>query len=194
MAEQVVKNIQWSLLIRAVFLMLCLSSCAMAQENLKVADSAKIIPKHNPGKALLMSAILPGAGQVYNRKYWKVPIIYAGFAACGYFINFNNSRYQQYRKAYILRADGDTTTTDKYVNLYSEANLLELKTYYRRNRDLTIIITTAVYVLNLLDAYVDAHLFNFNVNDNLSLQALPDFGLDHMAKPTAGIRLNFTFR
>jgi hypothetical protein len=148
---------------------------------------------HSPNKALLLSAVLPGAGQFYNKKYWKIPVLYAGFAACGYFIKFNDIRYQKYRKAYIQRVDGDSLTIDPYVNLYTDANLLDLKNYYRRNRDLTIIITVAVYVINLLDAYVDAHLFNFNVNDNLSLRVAPDLQMNEQYKSYAGlqVRLNF---
>lgn len=175
---------------------LVLSFCnsALAQSEASVKDTLSLIDDHSPGKALMMSAILPGAGQIYNKKYWKVPIVYAGFAACAYFINFNNTSFQKYRKAYIQRADGDSSTIDPYINVYTESNLLDLKTYYRRNRDLTIIITVAVYVLNLLDAYVDAHLFNFNVNDNLSLQVMPDYYRTNFNKPTAGIKVNLTFR
>ena len=144
--------------------------------------------------AVLMSTVLPGAGQVYNKKYWKVPILYAGFAACGYFIHFNNGNYRKYRKAYLKRADGDSTTVDEFTGIYSESNLLDLKDYYRRNRDLTIIITAAVYVMNLLDAYVDAHLFNFNVNDNLSLRVMPDLRMGTNGMATTGFHLNLTFR
>jgi hypothetical protein len=156
------------------------------------ADTINVPDDHSPTRALLMSAVLPSAGQAYNKKYWKMPVLYAGFTACGYFIYLNNSRYQTYRHAYILRADGDSTTIDKYTNVYSENNLLELKDYYRRNRDLTIIITVGVYVLNILDAYVDAHLFYFDVNDNLSLRVTPDWRLDERRNNYAGLKLNFS--
>jgi len=172
--------------------MLLLSCRLHAQEIEKLpVDTINVPDDHPPNKAMMMSAILPGAGQIYNERYWKLPILYGGLTACGYFIHFNNKRYQTFRHAYILRADGDSTTVDEFTTLYTEDNLLDLKNYYRRNRDLTIIITVAVYVLNVLDAYVDAHLFYFNVNDNLSLRVTPDFRFDQQMRNYTGIQLNF---
>ena len=173
------------------------NSALKAQIESVPADTIQVGDDHSPGKALLMSAVIPGAGQIYNRKYWKVPILYGGFAACAYFINFNNKRYVTYRKAYLLRADGDSTTVDKFATLYTESNLLDLKNYYRRNRDLTIIITAAVYVLNLLDSYVDAHLFHFNVNDDLSMKIMPEYyhpGAFQQQEHYAGLKINLSFR
>ena len=181
---------RWSLLI----LILVPGKGLQAQVTSIPSDTVIAVEEHAPNKALLMSAIIPGAGQIYNKKYWKPPIIYGGFAACAYFIVTNNTRYQRYRKAYIQRADGDSTTIDAYVNLYTENNLIDLKNYYRRNRDLTIIITAAVYVLNLLDAYVDAHLFSFNVSDNLSLRVMPDYRIDSRDGNFTGLQLNLSFR
>jgi|GEM_PF-762821 len=157
-------------------------------------DTIHVPDDHSPSRALLMSAVLPGAGQIYNKKYWKLPILYGGFTACGYFIYFNNSRYQKYHKALIKRVDGDSTTVDEFTGVYTDDNLIDLKNYYRRNRDLTIIITSAVYVLNLLDAYVDAHLFYFNVNDDLSMHILPEYRVDNQFKSFAGMQITLTLR
>ena len=110
-----------------------------------------------------MSALFPGLGQAYNKKYWKMPVIYAGFGGLGYAIGTTHTKYIIYRDAYIKRVDGDSTTIDDF-QLYSSDNLFTLQDYYRRNRDLFIIGTAALYVLNIIDASVDAHLFSFNVS------------------------------
>ena len=141
------------------------------------ADSSRIILKkpakyHSPKKAAAFSAIIPGAGQIYNKKWWKLPIIYAGTAGLVYSFQFNNSRYVKYLDAYKTRIDDDPSTTDGY-SLYSDEQLETLFKYYHRNRDLTIIGGALLYVLNIVDAAVDAHLFTFNVSDDLSLNIHP---------------------
>ncbi len=129
--------------------------------------------RHSPHKAAVMSAILPGAGQAYNKKYWKIPVIYAGFAGLAYAISFNQKEYRNYRNAYDQRLDNDPATVDNYVGTYSDADLGTLKDFYRRNRDLSIIGTGVLYLLNIIDASVDAHLYDFNVNDDLSIKLAP---------------------
>lgn len=139
----------------------------------KVEVPADTIKKHSPKKATIYSAILPGLGQIYNRKWWKVPILYAGFAGVGYAIGFNQKYYLDFRQALKDRIDDDPNTIDPYVNKYSAANLDELQQYYRKNRDLSYIILGAVYVLNIIDANVDAHLFDFDVSNDLSMNIKP---------------------
>lgn len=130
---------------------------------------AQMIEKiHSPRKASIMSAILPGFGQYYNRKYWKIPIVYVSIGTAYYIAKWNQSEYQNFRKAYEYRTDNIEETIDKYENQYSESNLNTIKNYHRKNRDLAYIITVGLYALNIIDASVDAHLFNFNVNDDLS--------------------------
>ncbi|MBL7924019.1 MAG: hypothetical protein JNL88_07465 [Bacteroidia bacterium] len=145
---------------------------AAAQKSLTVPDtsSGKV---HSVKKATLLSTFLPGAGQVYNRKIWKVPVIYAAFAGMGYLIKFNHDNYKKFDKALLLRYDEDPGTVDEYANIYTEDNLKSLSDFYRRNRDLSYIGFTVIYVLNIIDAHVDAHLFNFSVDDNISLQWSP---------------------
>jgi hypothetical protein len=136
-----------------------------------------------PAKAALLSAALPGLGQVYNKSYWKLPIIYATGAVLGYFLIDNNTKYQDYRKALILRVDNDSTTIDKFVDdpilgayrgQIAVDNLRLRRDYYRRNRDLTILLSIAAYGLNIAEAYVHAHLKEFDVSEDLSLQIQPN--------------------
>lgn len=131
-------------------------------------------PPHSVSKATWLSAALPGAGQFYNEKYWKIPIVYAGLGAVTYFAVENNRQYQKFLSAFLTRVDGDSTTVDEFINIYPEASqLIELQDLYRRWRDLSIIIGVAVYALNILDAHVDAHLYDYNVNQDLSLRLEP---------------------
>ncbi len=131
------------------------------------------VKRHSVGRAVWMSAVLPGLGQVYNRKWWKVPIIYAGFAGLGYAIGFNADKFNTYSSAYRLRVDGDTNTIDEFADTYSESNLVTLKDFYKRTLDLSIIFTAVLYALNIIDAAVDAHLFEFDVSDDLTMRVDP---------------------
>ena len=128
---------------------------------------------HYPKKAALFSAIIPGSGQIYNKKYWKVPIIYAGFAGLAYSFQFNQTRYVRYRDALKFRLDDDASTVDPYVNIYDDDTLTRLYQYYHHYRDLTVIGGAVLYLLNVVDAAVDAHLFTFNMSDDLSLSIHP---------------------
>jgi len=162
----------------------------------KAQSPVDTLPKvHSIKRATNLSTFLPGAGQVYNHKAWKVPIIYAGFGITGYLIHFNNVNYKKYNSALIYRLDGDSTTNDSYSQ-YSEANLRTLSDYYHRNRDFSIIITGIIYVLNIIDAHVDAHLFTFNVDDNLSLEVMPTLlndSFNNHASNVPGINFNLKF-
>lgn len=137
-----------------------------------------------------MSATVPGLGQVYNKKYWKVPIIYAGVAVFGYFINDNWKEYQHFRSAYITRVDTISNTYDQYDisnpafsggAAYSDANLFALQEQYRKWFELSVIGATIIYVLNIVDASVDGHLFTFDVSDDLSMRILPEIRPSRMA-------------
>ncbi len=141
--------------------------------QLDSSKSAKV-QSHSPRKATLYSTMLPGLGQAYNKKYWKIPIVYAGFGAMTYFFTSNNSRYNKFKKALILRSDGDESTVDEYAKQYpNQQSLIDYKDYYRRNRDLSVIGFALFYVLNIVDANVDANLFYFDVSDDLSFQVSP---------------------
>ncbi len=160
-----------------------------AQEAALHDTSARSENVHSPSTATIMSALLPGLGQAYNKKYWKIPIIYGGFGGLALAINFNNVRYNRYRIALKDRIDGDPTTIDPYVAIYTDENLVTLKNFYRRNRDLTFIFTGALYALNILDAHIDAHLYYFDVSDDLSLRIGP--ALQDQFTPALALTLKF---
>lgn len=130
----------------------------------------------SPGRAAMLSATLPGLGQIYNERYWKVPIIYAGFGTLVYFIDFNNSNYRQWREAWIARVDGNPNTVDDFP-LYSDGELERAMNFYRRNLEITYMLTAALYLLNILDASVDAHLMTFDVGEDITM------GLEPMSFP-----------
>ena len=167
----------------------------VANDSSKTTVTIKKGVHHSPKKAALLSAILPGAGQVYNKKYWKVPIIYAGAAGLAYSFQFNQSRYIKYRDAYKYRIDSDASTVDNYVGIYSDDNLNTLQKYYHRYRDLTVIGFVALYALNIIDASVDAHLFTFDVSDNLTMKVEPTLiNTVGMNNYSGGINFSMSFR
>jgi hypothetical protein len=134
-----------------------------------------------------MSMALPGLGQVYNKKYWKVPIVYAGIGTSLYFGISNNKSYKDFKSAYITRIDGGTEDAE-FVNI-SDANLLSTIDFHKRNRDLSFIVAGLFYVLNIVDASVDAHLFTFPKNDNLSFTIQPSLQYTQNFELTKGISL-----
>ncbi len=125
--------------------------------------------RHAPRKAALFSAVVPGAGQIYNRRYWKAPIVWAGLGTCVWFIQDNNREYQRYRTAYLALVDDDPATTDEFNGQYSPDQVREVMNTYRQWRDLSYLITGLVYMLNVVDASVDAHFVRFDVSPDLSL-------------------------
>ena len=154
---------------------------------------------HSPRKAALLSALLPGAGQFYNKKYWKMPLIYGAGAAGGYLIHTNYSDYSKFRRAYIYRNDNDPATVDDFPQLDGE----QLKVYrdsYRRNMELSVILTTAVYLLQVLDATVDGHLYDFRVSKEMVVQAYPGlwyrpscYGTLNMPVATLSLKLSIPY-
>ncbi len=163
--------------------------------------------EHSPKAAGIASAIIPGLGQAYNKKYWKIPIIYAGLATAGYFIYYNYTIYTNFQEAYRLRGDGDTatnlssfdvwyiTSTETiYLDGYESSQLSELSNIYRRNGDLSVIIAAGIYALNIIDAVVDAHLFEFDVSDDLSLNIQPFYNPAFRNPAKGGLTMTFTMK
>lgn len=152
----------------------------------------KLAFKPNPTKAVLL-ALVPGMGQIYNRKYWKLPIVYGAFMGCFYAVTWNNRQYQDYSEAYkdiMYDADPKNNVAEEnwhksWQNMTSrnpadlirdvnfQSTLKNRKDYYRRYRDLSIIITAGVYALSIVDAYVDAQLFDFDITPDLSMRLEP---------------------
>lgn len=198
--------------------LIALSAELRAQDTLdaSVADTARISSEktfrlfpeeHSPKAAGIASAILPGLGQAYNKKYWKIPIIYAGLATTGYFIYYNYTIYTNFQKAYELRGDGDTSTNlhsfnvwyitstqTIYLDGYESSELSDLSNIYRRDMDLSILIAAGIYALNIIDAVVDAHLFYFDVSDNLSLNMKPFYTPGITGPSKGGLTLTLTMR
>ena len=139
----------------------------------------------DPSRAIWLSALLPGLGQIYNRRYWKIPIVIGGFMGLGYATSWNNNQLQDYTQAYRDLTDSDPAT-NSYMNFFPpntsesdfdknwlEATMKSRKDYYRRNRDLCIICLVGLYLLCMVDAYVDASLAHFDISDDLSLDLQP---------------------
>lgn len=158
-------------------------------------------------KATTLAMICPGAGQIYNKSYWRVPIVVGGFATTIYCIDWNNRGYQRFKKAYRLKADYDANpglypngSQDEFGGRYNTTFLKNLRNSYRRNRDLCIILTAGLYVLQIVDAHVDAHLRDYDISKDLSVSLTPAFGYSYnrMAPysgggTTVGMNLNLTF-
>lgn len=143
-----------------------------------------------PSKAAYYSAILPGLGQIYNKSYWKVPIVYASMGAGIYYYSWNNKKYHEYRDAYKDRLAG-RPVTGELANL-DEDRLIRAQKFHQKNRDLSMLITVGLYILNIVEANVNAHLMQFNVNENLSLRPkLQQNEIDN--KHNMGLSLSFQF-
>lgn len=195
----------------SLFLLLCYGT--FGQNVNIIVDSTKVVevePQqeivHSPKKATIYSAVLPGLGQAYNKQYWKIPLIYAGFGTFGYFIGWNNDYYKKMKLAYSDLNDDDETTTS-YLNLngseyydftdetdvenFNDA-LTNARDYYRRNRDLLIICTALFYGINIVDAAVDANFFDFDMSEDLSFNWQPSMQYCN-EQPVYGFSCSFTF-
>ncbi len=157
----------------------------------KVIDSLSL--QHSPRKATIYSALLPGLGQVYNKKYWKVPVLYGGFALTGFFIHYNNQRFHKYNDELIARKNNDTASLNPALVRLDDDAIKSASDDFRRYRDLNVIITALIYVLNIVDAHVDAHLFYFNVDDNLTLRVTPQLQRlqNEAIVPNLSLKFNF---
>ena len=142
-----------------------------------------------PAKAAFYSAVLPGLGQAYNKKYWKIPLVYGAIGASLYVYSFNNTKYHDYRDAYKKRLAGEPETEFAFLD---DDRLIRAQRFHQRNRDLSLLVAVAFYVLNIVDANIDAHLKQFNVNENLSVK--PDmYPSDINQKPNVGLTFNYRF-
>lgn len=164
---------------------------------------------HSPHKASFYAAILPGLGQIYNKKYWKLPLVYGGIAGVGYAIHFNSTHYKNYSRAYrdfVIR-DPNNTSFLKYVppgvpieDIYGKHSawfqnaLKNRKNYFRRYRDMSYIGMGLLYAAQIIDAAVDAHFFNFDVSDDLSLNLKPTLLHSDYGYNSLGMSLSLNFK
>ena len=195
-----------------------------AQDTTRVAgqDSAAVVLSHRDSvrlywkpdamRAVWMGAIIPGYGQIYNRSYWKLPIVYGAFFGCAYAITWTNGMYSDYKTAYrdiLTDRDNGTRSEDpdkSYIAILPDGytisrvggfdtwttTLSNQQNRYRRYRDLSIVAAVAVYALSLIDAYVDAQLFDYDISDDLSLQLDPTLNHDPFGT-SAELHLAFNF-
>ena len=182
-----------------------------------MSEDSILLQYHSPTRASLYSAIFPGLGQIYNKKYWKLPIIYAGFGALGYSVIFNQTNYFKYKNAYLDFTD-DISETQSYLDVISanldpadfdpvlhpdtydpqqeewfDERLKKNMDYYRRNRDLCYIGLVGMYLINIIDATVDAHLFDYDIGEDLSMKIEPRLMYTGRNINTLGLQISVAF-
>ncbi len=183
-----------------VSLLCAYTSFGQSAESFIKADS--IIPYQKskpydplrPAKAGFYSAILPGLGQAYNKRYWKVPIVYGALATSLYFYSINYNDYKRYRKAYKVRSAGyqDEFTLDDGSVLISDEGLINAQKTLKQNQEMSLLVFTGLYLLQIIEASVDAHLLQFNVDDNISVNS-QFYNEPTTQKTYVGLSLNYKF-
>jgi len=182
-----------------IFILLFLNTTFSVAQKRELKIETKNIVKSDinplsPAKAAFYSAILPGLGQAYNKKYWKIPLVYGTLGAGVYFIMDNNKKHHQYRDEYKKRLanGGAIDTSDPTYGKLSTESVIRGQKFYQKNRDLSVLITAGLYILNIVEANVDAHLLQFNVNDDLSLK--PDLHTNpYTFNQNVGFTLTYQF-
>ncbi|MFY0631513.1 MAG: hypothetical protein JXR05_14105 [Flavobacteriaceae bacterium] len=169
-------------------------------DNVNSIRVSKVIPNSiynplSPAKAAFYSAIFPGGGQIYNKKYWKAPIVWAAMGTSIYLYLDNNREYKRYRTAFKQREAGlqDEFTLDNGSELISRNGLISAQKTLRGNRDLSILSTVLIYVLQIVEASVNAHLLQFDTGDNLSVKPIMIPDPIRIEAPTVGLRLKYSF-
>ncbi len=184
-----------------VLFVLFFSSLVWGQDSTKVkSKETSIVPKNSynplsPSKAAFYSAVFPGMGQIYNKKYWKAPIVWAALGTSTYFYLDNNSQYKRYRRAFRQREAGlqDEFTLDDGTVLISRNGLISAQRTLRNNRDLSLLSTVLIYVLQIVEASVNAHLLQFDTSDNLSVKPVVVPDPLRIEAPVVGLRLKYSF-
>ncbi|NJY62310.1 hypothetical protein HC174_06015 [Salinimicrobium sp. CDJ15-81-2] len=184
--------------------LLLLFTLQLAAQEDTLAVAAKVVVEEpnykpydplSPARAAFYSAVLPGLGQAYNGKYWKIPIVYTALGVGVYFYHENDRQYDRYRAAYKSRIAGKTNdefSTEDGRPIVSTNALIEAQRFYQRNKEISVLVTVGLYALNIIDANVDAHLQQFNVSEDLSLKPTLDY--DRFSGTTGyGLTLNYNF-
>ncbi|MCA0132263.1 DUF5683 domain-containing protein [Winogradskyella alexanderae] len=166
----------------------------IVQINQSVIEKKPIDPLR-PSKAAFYSAVLPGLGQAYNKRYWKIPIVWGAIGTGVYFYIRNDNQFDRFRDAYKRRLAGFTDDEfygDGLTPQISDDGLIRAQQQFRRNKEVALLVTIGLYALNIIDANVDAHLLQFNVDENLSLR--PHYKFNQLENTTdLGLTLNFNF-
>jgi hypothetical protein len=145
------------------------------QEPIVFKDSARLAIEKMPRTAVWRSALVPGLGQIYNKRWWKVPFIYAGFVGVGLALDFNQRYYKEFLGEVQYRSAHDGAPLNPLYAGYSFEGMVQVKDAYRRNRDLSILGFVAVHAINMIDAYVDAKFFRYDISKDLSFKFEPSF-------------------
>jgi hypothetical protein len=151
--------------------------------------------RYNPRKALLFAAILPGLGQIYNKKYWKLPLVYGGFISIGYGMNLYQTGYRKYKNQLFDNLNA-APSNESHINPESEFTTAQLRTIvtrYRRERDFMVVLMAGMYLLQIIDAHVDAHLKEFDLNPNLQVSIEPTLEQNTMMGRQTGVSLIIKF-
>lgn len=181
-------------MVRYYLLILALICCTVSFAQTIAADEVQKSADEDPlrpAKAAFYSALLPGLGQIYNKRYWKVPIVYGSIGASIYMYDRNQKNYVRYRNAYKRRVAG--YSDDEFQGLITNTDrLIDGQDFYKRNRDRSMLFILGFYFLNVLDANIDAHLKQYNVNSDLSFKPYFDIAPIN-ATPVAGMSVAITF-
>ena len=162
----------------------------MAQDS-DTLSAKPAVQNHSPQKALLFSALIPGLGQVYNHKYWKIPFIYGAEGAFAYYVGLNQHKYTKFREAYVNGKQGTKSLID---GQYYDYDILPRgRDYYRRYRDLSVLGLGFIYFLNIVDAMIDASFFYYDVSDDLTLHIQPTIFNTPGLTSSIGLRIDIGF-
>ena len=188
------KLLPYTIVLIIAFLSLNLQAQKSNKTEVKSEKDSASVDFHSPKKAAILSAIIPGLGQYYNKKYWKIPIIWGAYTASIYAISFNNKQYLYVKDIYRLYVAGDASTLELYGAGRTEY-LKNVKDSYKRSRDLMFLVTMGLHALNIIDANVDAHFFTFDVSPNLSLKTQPILinNIDFVNSTAFGIKVSLNF-
>ncbi|MDY5969109.1 MAG: DUF5683 domain-containing protein [Bacteroidales bacterium] len=194
MTKKATKGIKLLLL---ALLTLSLSPTKVVSQTVDTVPATPIVLRetacHSPQKALLLSTFLPGAGQVYNQQAWKIPIVYAALGAGAYFIGSNYGKMKKFKEEYLYRVRHDDTPQSNAYATYPTANVFNMYEVYNQRFQLSIIVTVGLWGLNMLDAFVFGHLFEYDMGNEITLQCGPLWQYDPLAGavPSAGISIRF---
>jgi Family of unknown function (DUF5683) len=192
-----------------IFIILLIVATRSFAQNPVVSDTAKTVirslesdvpttelemeaPEHNPTRAALLSAAIPGLGQAYNKKYWKIPLVWAGLGTFGYFIVWNDNQYQFYRRNLIYEIEKDPDYPNETG--LDQATLKSTRDRFRRSRDQLALYGMLFYLVQIVDAHVDAHLIEFDVNQDLSVRLEPGYIPLSIGGSQIGMSFKFKFK
>lgn len=184
-------------------IILCISSKGWTQESTEVVEASTLVNNISsdykpmdplaPSRAAFYSAIVPGLGQIFNKKYWKLPLVYAAVGTPIYFYVDNDSKYRDYRNEYKKRLRGIYDTEDPVFGKLDNDRVIQGQQFYQRNRDLSLVVAIGFYILNVVDANIDAHLMQFNVNDKLTIQPAMEYNPRDLNQYQYAINIQYSF-